>query len=416
MNGTPLTLGLVGALAAGAALSRRGSRALSPREQAISRFLDALERLAGEKQVVYFGPFQVVGDRKGGVLGKLELRVSGSEVDSGLVVHLGFLGVLKEDRGGGRGRALLQMVCEAADEAGLPVELGVSPVKSYGQSKPPMNKAQLRAFYAKSGFKTRKGMGPDFMRREVGGGLEGEAGGGSESKATKGMGSSTPGVDWRALGERVARWTETNESYDLLDGNSSTAGGTWTAGGCAVLAGALKVLHPSLKIWGLFDGDGNLQHVVASTPEGLVLDAEGAVTPAALLKRWQTRERVKAPASLRPVTKAQIRASQISVGTPGFPERIAKALAAPVGSANGRPPLRVRWRPHTLSSGETWWLFDLPFTGQWKVVPEKGGWQIWSGTKAFTPCPEQVYDTLDAAKRACSRLALARERELRSRA
>ena len=138
-------------------------------EAASNRFFDALEARAGEKQTMYAGPFVVVGDRKGGVLGNLEVSVGGSSTLEARepVVRLSFIGVSPDQRGEGRGTALLNLVTSAADDAGLAVELDVDPQTMRGEKKPPMNKAALRAFYKKAGFAAVRGMGSDFMRRPV---------------------------------------------------------------------------------------------------------------------------------------------------------------------------------------------------------------------------------------------------------
>jgi GNAT superfamily N-acetyltransferase len=132
------------------------------------KFFPALERLAGEGQTFYSGPFVVVGDRKGGVLGNLEISVGTSSTIEGRtpVVHLSFIGVSPDQRGEGRGTALLNLVAAAADEVGLPVELEVDPQTMRGEKKPPMGKPALRAFYKKAGFGTVRGMGSDFMLRK----------------------------------------------------------------------------------------------------------------------------------------------------------------------------------------------------------------------------------------------------------
>lgn len=135
-------------------------------EAATNRFYAALEAEAGEGQTYYFGPFVVIGDQKGGVLGKLELDVWQGMPDGGLAVSLSYIGVNKDARQRGQGTRLLQIVLAAADAAGLPVTLTVSPQKEYGEKKPPMNKKELRAFYEKYGFVPVKGM-VDRMVRPV---------------------------------------------------------------------------------------------------------------------------------------------------------------------------------------------------------------------------------------------------------
>jgi len=146
----------------------KGSRAYVSR-QAIQednkRFFSALEAEAGEGQVFYFGPFTLVGDHAGDVLGKLEISVRRDLQHGEPVVHLGYLGVTADRRQRGFGRRLLQIVCDAADKVGLPIELEVDPQKEHGDRRPPMNKAQLRELYGKFGFKKVRGMGPDYMVR-----------------------------------------------------------------------------------------------------------------------------------------------------------------------------------------------------------------------------------------------------------
>lgn len=132
-----------------------------------NRFYDALEAEAGEGQTYYFGPFVVIGDQKGGVLGKLELDVWQGMANGGLAVSLSYIGVNKGERQRGQGARLMQIVLAAADAAGLPVTLTVSPQKEYGESKPPMNKKQLRAFYEKFGFRIDRSRGIDAMVRPV---------------------------------------------------------------------------------------------------------------------------------------------------------------------------------------------------------------------------------------------------------
>lgn len=131
----------------------------NPLHPKAAAYLDALERIAGEKQVLYFGPFQLIGDRKGGVLGKLELHFPHWAADGGPVVHIGFIGVDPENRGKGNGTKLMQMLIQAADEVGLDMDLDVDPQRSHGD-KSSLNATQLHRFYSKFGFvsesKTRK--------------------------------------------------------------------------------------------------------------------------------------------------------------------------------------------------------------------------------------------------------------------
>ena len=137
------------------------------RKDATDLFFNTLEAVAGEGQVLYVGPFVLIGDKKGGILGKLEISVFPRQSDGVLSVHLAYIGVNREVRQKGQGRALMAMVVQAADKSGLPIDLEVDPQKEWGDKRPPMNKAQLKAFYQSFGFHTVKGMGRDYMEREV---------------------------------------------------------------------------------------------------------------------------------------------------------------------------------------------------------------------------------------------------------
>jgi GNAT superfamily N-acetyltransferase len=142
-------------------------RAMSHREGEAAFFAE-LERAAGEGQTFYTGPFVVVGDRKGGILGNLELSLNSAlKVNGVRGVHLAFVGVSRENRSQGRGRRLVEIVLEAADAVGLPVDLDVDPQRMRGDTRPPMNKGALRAFYRSLGFVQKRGMGPDSMVRPV---------------------------------------------------------------------------------------------------------------------------------------------------------------------------------------------------------------------------------------------------------
>lgn len=131
-------------------------------QEAMNRFWDAFEKLAGEKQLVFVGPFQLVGDRKGGILAKLEVKASAEAIAGRPAVHIAFIGVKREDRKKGYGDKVMRMLIQAADVVGLGMDLEVDPQTEYGEKKPAMNERQLTKFYAKYGFVS----GEDgYMRR-----------------------------------------------------------------------------------------------------------------------------------------------------------------------------------------------------------------------------------------------------------
>lgn len=63
-------------------------------------------------------------------------------------------------------------------------------------------------------------------------------------------------------------------AYEILD-DSNCAGGTWTEGGCAILAQALHMLegYPMYVIHN--EKYNSVEHFGVKTPEGTILDADG---------------------------------------------------------------------------------------------------------------------------------------------
>ena len=137
------------------------------RKAASDRFFDALEAIAGERQVIYFSPFVLVGDRRGGILGQLEIRVqTGIGPHDEIGVHLAFIGVPKAERRLGRGSRLMEIIVGAADAAGLPVDLNVDPTPSADDGrKAPVSKRDLRAWYGRFGFVPVRALGVDYLYR-----------------------------------------------------------------------------------------------------------------------------------------------------------------------------------------------------------------------------------------------------------
>ena len=66
-----------------------------------------------------------------------------------------------------------------------------------------------------------------------------------------------------------------DEAYRILD-QSNCAGGTWTEGGCSILASALQKLYPSYKKVVIFNNSlRQIEHYGAFSPKGTVLDGDG---------------------------------------------------------------------------------------------------------------------------------------------
>ena len=129
------------------------------------KFMDALERIAGPKQILYMGPFQFIGDRKGGIYGQLELHFWPRGPKGAYVVHVGYIGVSPEHRRKGYASIMMNMLVQAADEVGMDMDLNISPNTKRGDKSKQMTERQLQKFYSKFGFKSGPGAAWKDMRR-----------------------------------------------------------------------------------------------------------------------------------------------------------------------------------------------------------------------------------------------------------
>lgn len=101
---------------------------------------------------------------------------------------------------------------------------------------------------------------------------------------------------WEVLGRRLKAWCRSPTSYAILDA-SPAGGGTWTAGGCAILAVALARLGLGtlrVVVGRTGSGPAQPQHWVVQVPGGF-LDADGFSTGPKLLARMRDDELVLAP-------------------------------------------------------------------------------------------------------------------------
>ena len=90
-----------------------------------------------------------------------------------------------------------------------------------------------------------------------------------------------------AFGKRLRRYLASNHSYEVAGPDFP---GTWMAGGCYLLAHALKaVLGPDAEIVGVGTDVAPLDHVVVKYA-GRYLDADGASSLPELLHKMETVE------------------------------------------------------------------------------------------------------------------------------
>lgn len=110
----------------------------------------------------------------------------------------------------------------------------------------------------------------------------------------------------QSIGKVVKRVTGSTGAYNLLDADPATSGGTFTTGGCAVLAYALSNLIPNSKIFGIRrdGGNGIVDHVVLKVGNNYI-DADGVSDESTLLNRWEKLERINNPV-LVPIEKSDL--------------------------------------------------------------------------------------------------------------
>jgi hypothetical protein len=134
-------------------------------------------------------------------------------------------------------------------------------------------------------------------------------------------------VDLTLLAKAIKEFARSKGAYDLLDSTTAN-GGTWTSGGCWILA---EAVHQGFggelyAILGTSSTDKNLgavrrpQHIVVKFGD-IYIHADGSSRRKTLLKRWTTKEGVLQPAL------AALDAQAVCSGIPR-PEKAEKILSA----------------------------------------------------------------------------------------
>jgi hypothetical protein len=123
-------------------------------------------------------------------------------------------------------------------------------------------------------------------------------------------------------GDALAAWCASDESYAVLD-ETASAGSSWMAGACVLLAKALVARHPEAQLVGL-EVDGDVQHVGALVGD-VVYDALGAHRERRWARDWLAYEQ------LDPRTPARL----VSL-PPGVPASAQPHAAAPATARDVR--------------------------------------------------------------------------------
>jgi hypothetical protein len=134
----------------------------------------------------------------------------------------------------------------------------------------------------------------------------------------KGARANPEGID----GDALAAWCASDESYAVLD-ETASAGSSWMAGACVLLAKALVAMHPEAQLVGL-EVDGDVQHVGALVGD-VVYDALGAHDERAWARDWLAYEQ------LDPRTPARL----VSL-PPGVPASVLPDVEAPATTRDVR--------------------------------------------------------------------------------
>lgn len=144
---------------------------------------------------------------------------------------------------------------------------------------------------------------------------------GSRARAPKRVATyraNPEGID----GDALAAWCASNESYAVLDATAS-AGSSWMAGACVLLAKALVATHPEAQLVGI-EVDGVVQHVGALVGD-VVYDALGAHRERRWARDWLAYEQ------LDPRTPARL----VSL-PPGVPASVLPDVEAPATARDVR--------------------------------------------------------------------------------
>jgi len=118
--------------------------------------------------------------------------------------------------------------------------------------------------------------------------------------------------------DHLRKVLNTATAYRVLE-RAEVREGTWTSGGCGILAEAIHALLPDSRLWDLHDASG-AQHVVVETPAGDFIDGDGVSARATLRRRWIQVEGLRPPLRLVPHDRAHCQAK----GIPCAPADIAR--------------------------------------------------------------------------------------------
>jgi hypothetical protein len=158
-------------------------------------------------------------------------------------------------------------------------------------------------------------------------------------------------------GDALAAWCDSNESYAVLDATAS-AGSSWMAGACVLLAKALVSQHPGARLVGI-EVDGVVQHVGALVGD-VVYDALGAHDERAWAADWLDYEQLDPRTPAHVVSLEGVPASALPDVESPATARDVRLVASALSGARTNPrtgAYRNPRKPPPLTERE---LEDLP--------------------------------------------------------
>ena len=139
----------------------------------------------------------------------------------------------------------------------------------------------------------------------------------------------------KGVGGRLKRFCGSQDSYIILD-SSKAQGGTWTEGGCLILAHAMQTMLARYDIPSSvrFMCNTQPQHafceVVLESGDVVLLDGDGASTMAEMFKRWIEDEVVAQPIGYKRLSEYPDNMPQPGVEQDALVEALQEALVKSV--------------------------------------------------------------------------------------
>ena len=115
------------------------------------------------------------------------------------------------------------------------------------------------------------------------------------------------------LSKKLKKAMASAEAYSILDSDPATAGSTWQAGGCGVLAYALHQYLPESTLVDIVNTKTNLTEHVAVEYQNRIYDANGSAPSAAYVDQYRKQENIRDEVKLVPHNANRTQLSEIPI-------------------------------------------------------------------------------------------------------